>query len=309
MTATTGPCRNCAAPLSNAYCSACGQKRFSPADRTIASLAGDAFVSVFNFDNRVWRTLHALLLRPGVLSRDYLDGRRARWLSPITVLLLVSLVYFLAPPVTDFSLPFRAQVHGTLALESDGHAMSAQERAAYANWGGQHHSRWTTPWVAARIAALEAASGGEFTAADFAAAYDSKNAEISKLIVGLHIPFLALALVALFPRRDMYFAEHLVVATHLFCVLVLIAEIAAVGFRLVSVAAPAATEQFAPFLPLLSMTSGVLIVISWSIAVRRVYAVPRWRTALTGFGLLFAFATIHLYVFRTVQFLLIALLV
>ena len=46
-------------------------------------------------DSRLWRTLAALLLRPGYLTREFLAGRRARYLPPVRLYLVISLVFFL----------------------------------------------------------------------------------------------------------------------------------------------------------------------------------------------------------------------
>ena len=46
-------------------------------------------------DSRVWRTLGALLARPGLLTREFLAGRRARYLPPVRLYLVVSVVFFL----------------------------------------------------------------------------------------------------------------------------------------------------------------------------------------------------------------------
>ncbi|MBV8306736.1 MAG: DUF3667 domain-containing protein [Gammaproteobacteria bacterium] len=46
-------------------------------------------------DSRLWRTLGALLLRPGYLTRQFLEGRRARYLPPVRLYLVISLLFFL----------------------------------------------------------------------------------------------------------------------------------------------------------------------------------------------------------------------
>jgi hypothetical protein len=46
-------------------------------------------------DSRLWHTLAALLFRPGRLTREFLDGRRARYLPPVRLYLVLSVVFFL----------------------------------------------------------------------------------------------------------------------------------------------------------------------------------------------------------------------
>jgi hypothetical protein len=90
----TGRCLNCGAPLHGAFCGACGQ-RSVPANPTVSELAGDAWRELSGYDGRLASTFRNLL-RPGRLTIDYLQGRRARYLSPVRLYLIVSVVYFLA---------------------------------------------------------------------------------------------------------------------------------------------------------------------------------------------------------------------
>jgi hypothetical protein len=89
-----GRCLNCGAELHGAFCGACGQ-RSVPANPTVSELAGDAWRELSGYDGRVAETFRNLL-RPGRLTIDYLQGRRARYLSPVRLYLIASVVYFLA---------------------------------------------------------------------------------------------------------------------------------------------------------------------------------------------------------------------
>ncbi|HUE48105.1 MAG TPA: DUF3667 domain-containing protein, partial [Steroidobacteraceae bacterium] len=46
-------------------------------------------------DSRLWRTLNALLFKPGYLTREFLSGRRARYLPPVRLYLVLSVVFFI----------------------------------------------------------------------------------------------------------------------------------------------------------------------------------------------------------------------
>lgn len=88
------PCRNCGTPLGGQYCSRCGQRARG---RLISlwELVQDAFGDVFELDSRLWQTLIPLLCRPGRLTHDYLQGRRARFMPPFRTYLVLSVVFFL----------------------------------------------------------------------------------------------------------------------------------------------------------------------------------------------------------------------
>jgi hypothetical protein len=81
-----GRCLNCDAPLGGRYCSNCGQA--AEPTRSLWHLIEEAAWGVFNFDTKVWRTLPQLLFRPGTLTRRYIYGKRARYVSPLALFLL-----------------------------------------------------------------------------------------------------------------------------------------------------------------------------------------------------------------------------
>lgn len=85
-------CLNCRAPLTGAYCARCGQK--AHVHRTIGAFFHDLLHSVLHFDGKSWRTLPLLAWRPGELTRRYIDGQRARFVSPMAMFLFSVFVMF-----------------------------------------------------------------------------------------------------------------------------------------------------------------------------------------------------------------------
>ncbi len=92
------PCPNCETPLQGPYCYNCGQlaEQF---ERSIWHLGVEAFESFFHFDGRLFQTIPKLVLRPGRLTREYLDGKRAFQIPPLRMFLIVILVLFFAAGV------------------------------------------------------------------------------------------------------------------------------------------------------------------------------------------------------------------
>ena len=86
-------CLNCGTPLKGPFCYYCGQPdknlvRFFPA------LVRDVLEDFIDLDSRVVRTLKPLLLHPGKLTRDYLDGRRFRYTPPLRLYIFSSMIFF-----------------------------------------------------------------------------------------------------------------------------------------------------------------------------------------------------------------------
>jgi hypothetical protein len=90
-------CTNCGESLSGEYCAACGQ-RHEPHIHSMAHFASEAFESITHADSRLWRTLGYLLSKPGLLTREFFDGRRATYLPPFRLYLVISVAFFLLGP-------------------------------------------------------------------------------------------------------------------------------------------------------------------------------------------------------------------
>ena len=93
-TASLGRCLNCEVPLTGRWCANCGQKHLD-GPPTMALFFEELIAALTHADSRFWRTLKALLLRPGFLAREFFDGRRVSYLPPVRLYLGISLVFFL----------------------------------------------------------------------------------------------------------------------------------------------------------------------------------------------------------------------
>jgi hypothetical protein len=98
------PCLNCATTLMGAHCHACGQK--ANVHRTLKSFGHDFMHSVLHFDGKIWRTLPMLVWKPGELTRRYIHGERAKFVSPLALFLFSVFLTFamfnvLAPKEID----------------------------------------------------------------------------------------------------------------------------------------------------------------------------------------------------------------
>jgi len=87
-------CENCGAALTGRYCAACGQRREPPV-HSLWHFLTVAFEDVTHADSRLWSTLAALAFRPGFLTHEFLNGRRARYLPPVRLYLVLSVLFFL----------------------------------------------------------------------------------------------------------------------------------------------------------------------------------------------------------------------
>ena len=86
-------CHNCGADAPGNYCPNCGQETQIALPSAFAFLR-DAAGRYIRFDGRMWRSLSALLFRPGFLTREYLAGRRRRYVRPARLFVALSIVFF-----------------------------------------------------------------------------------------------------------------------------------------------------------------------------------------------------------------------
>lgn len=93
-------CHNCGAAVSYHYCAVCGQEtklHVPSAAEFIHEFVGHYIA----LEGRLWKTLAALLFRPGFLTREYIEGRRVRYVEPLRVYLTFSILFFALLKVLD----------------------------------------------------------------------------------------------------------------------------------------------------------------------------------------------------------------
>jgi hypothetical protein len=88
-------CLNCGATVGERYCTRCGQENVEPKE-SIAHLIGHFFADITHFDSKIFVTLKDLMFRPGFLTREYVEGRRVRYLNPIRMYIFISAVFFVS---------------------------------------------------------------------------------------------------------------------------------------------------------------------------------------------------------------------
>jgi Protein of unknown function (DUF3667) len=89
---TETACLNCGTRLTGPFCAACGQK--AHVHRTLSAIGHDVLHSVFHFDGKLWRTLPMLLFKPGELTRRFIHGERAKFVSPMGLFLFAIFMMF-----------------------------------------------------------------------------------------------------------------------------------------------------------------------------------------------------------------------
>ena len=123
-------CDNCGEQLLGDYCWVCGQKD-THYNRSVFKVIGDFFKEMFDVDSRVFSTLSSLFLRPGTLSVQFRDNKRASFVRPIRLYLFSSLVFFFLVAVItqNMNLQINAKTgenETNTSLAEDGSVESAE---------------------------------------------------------------------------------------------------------------------------------------------------------------------------------------
>ncbi len=86
-------CKNCGKVFIGNYCPECGQsvKEF---ERPFQFMVIDFMGNMFAFDTRFWKTLGAILFKPGKLALDYVKGHRVRYMPPFRFYVFISFIFF-----------------------------------------------------------------------------------------------------------------------------------------------------------------------------------------------------------------------
>ena len=85
-------CLNCNTQLDGSFCKNCGQK--ATIHRSLHAFWHDFTHSIFHFEGKIWRTLPMLFFKPGELTRRYVHGERARFVSPLALFLFSVFLMF-----------------------------------------------------------------------------------------------------------------------------------------------------------------------------------------------------------------------
>jgi len=87
-------CKNCDTGFDGDYCPTCGQRSVD-LERPIWSLIGDVLKETFEIDGRAALTVKTLFRHPGMLTEEFLAGRRRTYTPALRLYLVISISFFI----------------------------------------------------------------------------------------------------------------------------------------------------------------------------------------------------------------------
>jgi hypothetical protein len=225
---------------------------------TLGEFAHEAASEFLHWDGKLAATFRLLFTKPGELTREYLSGRRARYLSPLRLYLTCSVLFFALKalaPEPPIVVRTGATQRGVVMIQEDtvGATLEAVDKMT--------HSRSSTDRVAGRVLG-KALRHGDQTAA-------SMRQSIPNVMFVL-VPIFAGLVALVFRSRRMRYPQHLAFAlhTHAFLFLALILTLTPRVMR------NAALEAIAVGVSFLAIACYMVL------AVRRVYGGSTWSAIL-----------------------------
>jgi len=86
-------CLNCGTPLTDVFCSHCGQKDL-PRRQTLRELFDNFISSFWSYEGKFFRTTKYLITKPGFLAKEYNEGKRESYYHPARMYVFISFVFF-----------------------------------------------------------------------------------------------------------------------------------------------------------------------------------------------------------------------
>src|SRR2546425_4045860 len=88
-------CENCGAELQGHWCAQCGQPAIEYR-RSFRHVVADLLNEFLNWDSKFFTTIALLILKPWRLTNEFLAGKRVRYVNPLRLYLLASILFFFA---------------------------------------------------------------------------------------------------------------------------------------------------------------------------------------------------------------------
>jgi hypothetical protein len=300
-------CSNCGAPLAGKYCSECGQRHHEQAVHHFRHFLSEAVEDLTHADSRLWQTLIALLFRPGLLTWEFLQGRRVRYLPPVRLYLVVSLIFFIivgldsriAQSYVVISYGGNSFHYKVVPADGSGPAVGTPERKMS---GAASGLAAIAPTPAARQRICEQSGAYIGRQGGWLAQLGPRVARSCLTALGqggierfnrvaehnleramfLFLPLLALAMKPLYRRPPRYYVEHLLFFLHTHAFVFAMLGLGTLAGMIVSHGAVSG---------LIDAAITVYIPIYFYLAMRRVYGQGRWLTLgkLTALGVTYVF--------------------
>lgn len=178
-------CKSCQNEFYGNYCNVCGEKVLVEEDRSFKHWLANFSITSAIADNKFFKTLKFIILKPGFLSREYVEGKRVNYMRPMQLFVVLNVIYFLFPLVQLFNTSLNTQMH----------------------------LRTHSPLV--RKMVNEKLNSEGYSYQGYSLMYNEKSTGLAKLLVILFVACAAVPLSLIFWKRGRYFTDHFTLSVEL----------------------------------------------------------------------------------------------
>ncbi|RYZ26826.1 MAG: DUF3667 domain-containing protein [Chitinophagaceae bacterium] len=182
---TITTCKACHKQFTGKYCNYCGEKRYTDHDRTIKHFVEEGIHFVTHFEGTFFTTVKYLFTRPGKLSADYCYGIRKTLFKPLSLFLLLCIIYLLFPVFEGLNMRLYYHTNGSIYSGFAKHEVMKVMQ--------QHN--WTNEQMAE--------------------AFHHQSTKVSKFLLLVLLPLTALFFWLLTYKKRRYFFDQMVFATEI----------------------------------------------------------------------------------------------
>ncbi|MDN5204820.1 DUF3667 domain-containing protein [Fulvivirgaceae bacterium BMA10] len=185
-------CLTCGTDLMGMFCYQCGEKVIERKDRSILTLL-EQLINAFTFaDSKLLRTIKYFLFNPGFLVNEYIAGKRKRYIAPLSFFFIVNILFFIFNPISDFNLNLYDQVNHQIG-----------------------YSSWAKSLVEERL------EERGITLQQYGEMYNKQSGNLSKSLIILNVPLVALFIMLLNFRSSRFYVDHFIFALNIFAFVLL----------------------------------------------------------------------------------------
>ena len=180
-------CKSCGNTFAGYYCNSCGEKVLLPTDRSFKKFLSNILIAITFADSKMTKTLWLTIADPGFISREFAEGRRVKYLKPLSLFFVLNLIYFLFPLIQLFNASLNTQL---LAPYRD----------------------VVKEMVSAKMIAMSI-----HDIQSFSVIYNLKSTGLAKLMVMVFVIIASLPLNILYRKKNRFFTDHVGYLVELAC--------------------------------------------------------------------------------------------
>ena len=189
-------CKNCNSKLKGQYCSNCGQKDGELL--SVKAIVREFTDNVFSFDSRFFITLKYLVTKPGFLTTEYWAGKCTKYLSPLRLYLVLSVLYFFISPIIEPDSFLQ------ISSNDDGEKVPFQIKL-------------DNPQPIIINYLVENINKGHRIAFERQLSYDNLLYSILPSAMFILMPLMGLLILLLYKKHILFYSFHLISALHFHC--------------------------------------------------------------------------------------------